>query len=175
LVVDTSGTYKIGIKADAHFGPWQIWVNGVHTADGTSATISAQVGQVTRVDFLSGAAPALGLSSSRLSFSQRPIGSTSPAQSVTLSSRGTVPVTLGDFSLAGAYPDDFAATTTCKTDIAPGTTCTVSVTFTPVAAGIRSATLVVTDNAPGGPHRIALTGVGQGGTLVLVYLPLAVR
>jgi hypothetical protein len=41
-----------------------------------------------------------------------------------------------------------------------GTSCTVSITFSPTLAGTRSAQLVVTDNAPNSPETAPLTGTG---------------
>jgi len=41
------------------------------------------------------------------------------------------------------------------------------VTFTPTAPGDRSATLVFTDTAPGGPHQIGLTGQAPLPTLIV--------
>src|SRR5205823_4024679 len=45
--------------------------------------------------------------------------------------------------------------------LAAGATCTIKVTFTPVAGGggSRTGSLTVTDNAPGSPHTVALTGL----------------
>ena len=41
-----------------------------------------------------------------------------------------------------------------------GDGCVVRVAFTPSAAGARSASLRITDNAPGSPHTVPLTGTG---------------
>jgi hypothetical protein len=50
--------------------------------------------------------------------------------------------------------------------LAVGTSCSVSITFSPTSAGTRSAQLVVTDNAPNSPQTAPLTGTGTtpGGT-----------
>jgi hypothetical protein len=54
---------------------------------------------------------------------------------------------------------DFTETDTCQSQpIAPQGTCTISVYFNPSAAGLRTASLVMTDNATGSPHTIALAG-----------------
>src|SRR4029077_15403924 len=44
--------------------------------------------------------------------------------------------------------------------LAPSGSCTISVVFTPSATGTRTATVVISDNAPGSPHTIALAGTG---------------
>src|SRR5437899_2331883 len=41
--------------------------------------------------------------------------------------------------------------------VAARASCTISVTFTPQAAGTRSASLVIADNATGSPHSAALS------------------
>src|SRR5207245_6531220 len=41
-----------------------------------------------------------------------------------------------------------------------GASCTISVTFKPTAAGTRTASVAVTDNATGSPHTAGLTGSG---------------
>src|SRR5437764_13905026 len=48
----------------------------------------------------------------------------------------------------------------CGSSVAAGASCTISVTFTPQAAGVRSASVTITDNAAGSPHTAALNGSG---------------
>jgi hypothetical protein len=65
------------------------------------------------------------------------------------------------FSITGANSGDYAlGAGTCKVMgmLAAGATCTVAVTFTPAAAGARTATLTIADNATGSPQTVALTG-----------------
>ena len=44
--------------------------------------------------------------------------------------------------------------------VAPGGCCTLSVTFTPTATGTRTGAITITDDAPGSPHKLLLTGTG---------------
>src|SRR4029078_958623 len=46
--------------------------------------------------------------------------------------------------------------------LAPGISCSVSITFSPTASGTRSGTLIVTDNAANSPQTAPLTGTGTG-------------
>jgi hypothetical protein len=66
---------------------------------------------------------------------------------------------VSSLSIAGL---DFAITSnTClAAPVAIGGSCTVSVSFTPQAVGARSSSLVITDNAPGSPQSVPLTGTG---------------
>ena len=102
-----------------------------------------------------------------LVFAERLGLSTSPAQAVTVTNTGTVPVTVNGVSIENDPAGDFAisASTCTGTTLAPGDTCQVSVTFTPKAPGGRTATLRFDDTGVGTPHRPALTGTGSTPTL----------
>jgi len=95
-----------------------------------------------------------------LTFATQLQGTTSLAQSVTLSNYGTAALSVTSMEFTGADPGDFAQTNTCGSSIAPGTSCTINVTFNPAQIGARTANLSVTDNAPGSPQTVRLTGVG---------------
>jgi hypothetical protein len=96
------------------------------------------------------------LSPSGLEFDGQRTGTTSAAQTVTLTNSGNAPLTISSFSASG----DFAQTNTCGDSVAAGVSCTISVTFTPTVPGNRSGTLAITDDAPGNPHTVALSGLG---------------
>src|SRR5205807_10386891 len=55
---------------------------------------------------------------------------------------------------------DFAQTNTCGRSLAAGAECTITVAFKPTAVGRREGSVTITDNAPGSPHVITLTGEG---------------
>src|SRR5882762_5832413 len=108
--------------------------------------------------------PQVSLNPASRDFGEQAPGNTSGAQQFTLTNGGTKQVTVGDVSLSGADPGDFAISDDRCSGAAVGPghhrACTISVTFTPTAAGPRSATLTIPDNAPGSPHTAALTGIG---------------
>jgi hypothetical protein len=106
----------------------------------------------------SGTTPAVSLSASpsSLTFASRAVGSTSPAQAVTITNGGTGTATLGAVAASG----DFAQTKTCGATLAAGASCAVNVTFTPTATGARTGTLSVASDDPNGPLTVALTGTG---------------
>ena len=60
---------------------------------------------------------------------------------------------------AVATTGDYADTTTCGSSIAVGGNCTVSVTFTPAAAGTRIGSLTITLST--GAQTVSLTGIGS--------------
>src|SRR5205085_4067586 len=96
-------------------------------------------------------------------FSSQVVGSTSAAQTVTLTNSGNAALTISSIGLSGTNSGDFAQTNTCPSSsstLAAGASCTISVTFTPTATGTRSASVTITDNAGGSPQLVALTGTG---------------
>lgn len=102
------------------------------------------------------AGPNATWSATSLTFSNENPNTTSPPQSVTLSNYGTMPLNITDITTTA----NFGETNTCASSLASGASCAVSVTFTPNATGTFSGTLSVTDNAPGIPQTVSLTGTG---------------
>jgi hypothetical protein len=88
------------------------------------------------------------------------MGTTSAAQSVTLTNSGTAGLSITSTSLTGTNPGDFSQTNTCGSSVVAGGNCAITVAFTPAAAGARSASVSIADNASGSPHTIALSGTG---------------
>lgn len=95
--------------------------------------------------------------------------STSPAQTVTVTNAGTVPITVNGVGIENDPAGDFAvsASTCTGVTLPPGGTCQVSVTFTPKATGGRTATLRFDDTAVGTPHRLPLTGTAATPALIV--------
>jgi probable HAF family extracellular repeat protein len=104
--------------------------------------------------------PSAILSPTSLSFSTQAIGTTSAAQTVTLKNSSTTTLTISRITITGTNAGDFAQTHTCGSSLAAGASCTVSVTFKPTQIGKRTGTLSVTDNAPGSPQTVSLSGTG---------------
>jgi F5/8 type C domain/Abnormal spindle-like microcephaly-assoc'd, ASPM-SPD-2-Hydin len=104
----------------------------------------------------SGGSSSLSASPSSLSFGSETVGSTTSAQTVTVSNSGTVAASVSSVSVSGP----FSQTNTCGSSIAAGGSCTVSVKFAPTASGTASGTLSVASNAPGSPLSVALSGTG---------------
>jgi hypothetical protein len=91
-----------------------------------------------------------------LTFPDQVMGTTSNNQNITLTNTGTAPVTVSNATVTGT---EFAISNGCST-LSPNTSCNVGVTFTPSAAGNRTATVTITDNAPGSPRNITVSGKG---------------
>jgi len=109
-----------------------------------------------------GAAPAVSLSSTSLAFGSQAIAITSTAETVTLTNTGSAALSITSLVVAGANGGDFAEiANTCGSTVAAGGACTIGVAFTPSAGGERTATLSITDNAPGSPQNVSLSGAGH--------------
>ena len=119
-----------------------------------------------------GAQPVLSLSASSLAFGGQGVGTTSAAQTVTITNTGTADLDVNAVSTSGTNPGDFSASPSGCGDIAPSGTCTISVTFTPSAAGVRSATLNILSDAPSSPDQVSLSGTGLNSHLSLSPNPM---
>lgn len=108
--------------------------------------------------------PVATLTPTSLSFGGSNLGSAAPTQSLLLSSTGQESLSVNTLSITGLDAADFAKLDNCNapTVLKPGTSCQITVTFTPTASGSRLAQFTVTDNAPGSPQSVALTGTGLG-------------
>jgi hypothetical protein len=103
---------------------------------------------------------ALNASPTSLSFGDVASGSTSAAQTVTVSNPGSSAASVSSVGVTGP----FSQTNTCGSSIAAGGTCTVSVKFAPTSGGALTGTLTVATSAPGGPITVALSGTGVTST-----------
>jgi trimeric autotransporter adhesin len=108
-----------------------------------------------------GAQPVVQFSPSSVNLGAQTVGGTTSAQLVTLYNAGGSTLTITSIGITGANAGDFADTSACGSTLGSGASCQIKVTFTPTASGSRSAALSVSDNAPGSPQAVALSGTGQ--------------
>jgi streptogramin lyase len=102
-----------------------------------------------------GTAPVASVTPAALSFSSQIEGNTSTAKTVTLKNKGTGPLQVATVAVA----PPFSQTNTCTASIAPGGSCTISVSFAPLAVGSFSGALTISDDA--GTQTVSLTGSGS--------------
>jgi hypothetical protein len=107
-----------------------------------------------------GVIPVVSLSPASVVFGEQPTTTTSAPQTVIVTNTGNATLNIASTSLTGVNMADFGLTNNCPASLAAGLNCTLTVTFTPAAAGTRLATILITDDAPGSPQSIALSGVG---------------
>jgi hypothetical protein len=141
-------------------GNQAVWVSAADfNGDGKMDVVLANSNNTIWVDLQSGNAV---LSPTSLSLSSY-IGITSAPQTVTLSN--TAGAGLAISSIAAST--GFAQTNNCPVSgsLAAGSSCTIQVTFTPTSSNTVSGTLSVTDDGPGSPEAVTLTGTVQAVTL----------
>ena len=104
--------------------------------------------------------PALTLSPVSLNFGTQALNNSSTAESVALSNTGNAALNVSSLAVAGVNANDFVQANTCGAIVVAGGNCTISVTFTPSANGVRTAELMIGDNLAGSPQGVTLSGVG---------------
>jgi sugar lactone lactonase YvrE len=190
LTLTNSGTAALAITSITTSGDFaQTDTCGMSVAVGAKCTISVtftptvagtRTGTLTIADNASGSpqpvvlsgtgsasvvtAPAVMLLPTSLTYAPQMDGTTSAAQTVTLTNSGTAALAITSIAASG----DFALTQSCGTSVTAGASCTLSVTFTPTAAGTRTGTVTITDNANGSPQTVALSGGGEAVSLSTV-------
>jgi hypothetical protein len=140
VVTDGGGNSGV-ISSSPYCGPWPTPVYPPYPVSGVQANPSA------------------------LNFGSLVTGSTSAAQTVTVSNPTGSAAAVSSIAVTG----DFAQTNNCGTSIAAGGSCTVSVTFKPTATGARTGTLTI--NAGGVTDTVSLSGTGTAAGPVLNVNP----
>jgi hypothetical protein len=135
----------------------------LYTVDVTTGVLTlvgslAPVTDLRGMEFLSTAPPAPGVSltPSPLAFGNQVISTASAAQVLTLQNIGTAALNITSIAASG----DFAQTNGCPGSLAPAATCTINVTFTPTALGLRNGAITVVSNAASSPNTVPLSGTG---------------
>jgi hypothetical protein len=106
------------------------------------------------------APPGVSLSpASAMTFAATGVGLTAAAQTVTLTNNGGLPLLIQSMAVTGDFAP-VAGSNTCGGSLAAGGACTVEIAFTPTAAGARTGSVTLTDNAGSSPQSMQLTGAG---------------
>ena len=93
----------------------------------------------------------------RVHFDTNVVGTTSAARTVTLTNRRNVVLNLNSIAASAGFA---VPINTCGASVAAGTSCIVGVTFSPTTIGSIAGTLTFTDDAPGNPQTVSLSGTG---------------
>ena len=148
LAIGASCTITVTFKP-AQTGPRTASVTITDNAAGSPQAIS-----LSGTGLVSG--PNATPSPTSLTFATQFVGTSSSAQPVTLTNYGKMALSITSIAASG----DFSQTNTCGSSLAAEASCTISVTFKPTQRGTRTGTLSITDNAPGRPQTVSLTGTG---------------
>jgi hypothetical protein len=190
VMVLNSGTGPLQVSSVTSSAPFsQANTCSASLAPGASCTISVTfaptaigsfTGTLTIVDdagtqtvALTGSGTAqVTLSPSSLNLGTMVVGNTSAAKTVTLTNRGKVSLTFTSIATSGNFG---IASNTCGSSVAAGATCTVGVTFTPVAAGAATGSLTFTDSALNSPQIVNLTGSGASAGASVTVSPSSLQ
>ena len=96
---------------------------------------------------------------STVSFPNTGVGTTSAAQTVTLTNNGGGELMVNSIAVTGDF-SIVAGSNRCGLSLAQGADCTLQVVFAPAVGGPRTGALTVSDNAPNSPQALQLTGAG---------------
>jgi hypothetical protein len=91
-----------------------------------------------------------------LAFPSVSVGTSAAAQTTTLTNSGNAALAVSSIQIAG----DYGQTNNCPASLPAGSTCSMTVTFTPKATGSRSGTLTISDSVVGSPQIVGLSGAG---------------
>ncbi len=130
------------------------------TASGTrtgTLVISDSDPSSPQVVNLTGQGSELSLSLSKVSFTGTPVGSTSAPKVITLKNLGTGTINISQVQATGPY----SQTNTCTGPLVGGASCTVSTSFSPLVSGSNYGAIYVTNDGPGSPEAVALSGTSS--------------
>ena len=166
ISIDTSGNiYAVGVAYSTDF-PTTV---GALQPTASSATVGGFVAKFAFGSTQTG--PAATVTPTNLNFGSLVIGTESGSKTITLSNNGGAALAISSIDVTGTNSSDFNQTNNCGTSVAAGTSCTIDVTFTPAASGMRSASVTITDNAANSPQSVSLTGTGAAGTTLATLSP----
>lgn len=102
-------------------------------------------------------------------FGKNPVATSAPGKTLVITNNGSkaISVSVPPLNVSGFTCAGFNGTLNC------GQAQTIALAFTPPSEGLQSAALSVTNQAPGSPHTITLTGEGCIANAVIVVPPTA--
>ncbi len=157
LALAAGASCTIAISLDAtSTGPLPGSITITHSAANSPQTLNLTANGVQPVV----------LSPATSSFPVQFLGATSPANTVTVKNNQNVPLNIASVPISGTNSNDFLVTSACPSQLPANSSCSLSVTFSPLATGKRTATLNVNDDALGSPQTVTLGGSGNAPLLV---------
>ncbi len=131
-----------------------------NTVSGT-LTISDSASTKPQIVEVSGTGTVVKLGPSKLAFGGQKVGTSSAPQRVMVSNQGATALSLTQIYVGGTNYRDFSQSNNCPSSLNAGANCVVTVTFSPIKSGARSALLGFIDNGGGSPQTVPLTGTGD--------------
>jgi hypothetical protein len=152
--VTKSGTTQLVVKntTSTKTGTYPITVIGTSGNQTRTVTVNVVI-PVTQVR----------LSTPLLTFASQTVNTTSPGQSFTIQNFGRTALSITSITASKYYA---ISANTCGASLAAGTTCKVTVTFTPTLVGTVTGTVTIVDGDATSPQTVSLTGTGVGAPVV---------
>jgi len=138
--------------------------DAVLVLDSNQNPVLVMSGKQTAAYFITNGGPNASVFPGQLSFGPQTTGSASATQTVTLFNNASAALNIGAIAASGP----FSATSACGATLAPGTSCTIAVTFTPTAAGLQSGAVTIASNSQASPQTAQLAGVGMAAAPIAV-------
>jgi hypothetical protein len=136
------------------------WTGNVANASSASTTITMSSPQTVTANFTQ-SGPIVTLNPTSINFGTVHL-LTVETRNVTVKNTGTAPLIFSGLSItpgSGTNKDDFTFADFCSKTLAVGKSCDITVFFFASNAGPLSATLNLSDNAPGSPQQVGLSAV----------------
>jgi hypothetical protein len=137
----------------------------------TPTTINTRTGTVAITDnapaspqtvTLTGTGTFVSWTPASLNFGTVAVGKASPSQIITFTNNASGTLNIKSVAITGADNKDYSQTDTCGTSLPQHSSCTITVTFTPTATGLRTADVTISDFLGGSStQNIPLSGTGQ--------------
>ncbi|HLZ43184.1 MAG TPA: choice-of-anchor D domain-containing protein [Candidatus Sulfotelmatobacter sp.] len=108
---------------------------------------------------IGGTGTAVTIKPKSLTFPKTMVGGTSAPKTVTFTNVGPAALTITSLAWSGTEPY-FSETNTCGSSVPAYSSCTFSITFSPLTAGTFTANLWIGDPDPSGPQKITVVGAG---------------
>ncbi len=125
------------------------WSGGGCSGMGTcTITMNADTTVTATFTAVQAGIPKISVLPTSINFGSLKAGSTSAPKTVTVKNTGKGSLIIDSISIAGADPNDFSETNSC-TVISPGSSCTISVTFSPTSLfGNKTAIMSISSSDP---------------------------
>jgi len=124
-------------------------------------TVNSDAGGMQTVMLSGTGVVPVALSSTSLTFAAQLEGTTSSAQTVTVTNQQSASLHFSGVTITGTNAGDFTVTNNPCSTVTGGSNCVVSITFAPTGSGTRNATLSISDDANTSPQTVSLTGTGN--------------
>jgi hypothetical protein len=118
--------------------------------------------------------PTAGVSPTSVLFPSQAVGSQAAPQTVTVANTGTAPLTITGAIVSGTGAGAFGVSTAgggecagTNPTVPVGSTCIITITFSPTSTGAFAATLTISDNAANSPQTIPIQGSGTSPSLAI--------